>query len=239
MKRAQGLRWCGTVSAFLFRFCDMLSRGQPMSAGNPGAAGGCQSMRAGCPQWPTTMLAPCVRNRVSTERKGPSVRGTAPQRAAEAGARAAGAQDRFEERWAAAVAPKLAEAEQAARIDEEAARRRLAEAAQRAAAEAAAADAAALAAHFEGVEARLQDAKALAAQCCEPAPAPAETVRPPGRARAQAPHLSKTRSGLAGICARAAGGSAASLRLGPQTAPRDAPAADRKRPAATLPWPQA
>jgi len=29
------------------------------------------------------------------------------------------------------------------------------------------------------------------------------------------------------------------LRLGPQTAPRDAPAADRKRPAATLPWPQA
>jgi hypothetical protein len=114
------------------------------------------------------------------------------------GGRAAGAQDRFEERWAAAVAPKLAEAEQAARIDEEAAVRRLAEAAQRAAAEAAAAEAAALAAHFEGVEARLQDAKALAAQCCEPAPAPAETVRPPGRACAHAQQLLKRRFGLAG-----------------------------------------
>ncbi len=185
------------------------------------------------------MSATCVRNRVSEEWEGPSVRRAVSQRAAEAGVRAAGAQDRFEERWAAAVAPKLAEAEQAARIDEEAARRRLAEAAQRAAAEAAAADAAALAAHFEGVEARLQDAKALAAQCCEPAPAPAETVRPPGRARARAPQLFKKRSGLTGICARAAGSSAACLRLGPQAAPRDAPAADRESPAATLPWPRA
>lgn len=45
------------------------------------------------------------------------------------------------------------------------------------AAEATAKAAARLAAHFEGVEARLQDAKALAAACCEPALTPAEKVR--------------------------------------------------------------
>lgn len=89
-----------------------------------------------------------------------------------------GGQDRFEERWAHQVAPKLAEVEAAGRIDEEAARRRLAEAAQRAAQEKVEAAARRLAQHFDPVELRLQDAKNLAASLCEPPPTQAEKVWP-------------------------------------------------------------
>ncbi|KAK9845917.1 hypothetical protein WJX81_005888 [Elliptochloris bilobata] len=87
---------------------------------------------------------------------------------------AQGLEDRFEERWAQQVALRLAEAEAAACTEEEAMRHRIAEAEQRKAAEATAEAAARLARHFEGVEARLQDAKALAAACCEPPLTPAE-----------------------------------------------------------------
>lgn len=89
------------------------------------------------------------------------------------------AQDRFEEKWAQIMPLKLAEVEASMKIEEEAARQRLAEAAQRAAAEAAAAAAARLAGPFEAVEARLQDAKALAVTCCEPQLTQAEKARRP------------------------------------------------------------
>ena len=85
-------------------------------------------------------------------------------------------QDRFEERWAQQVAPRIAEVDALMKVEEEALRQRIAEASLRDAAEATAKAAARLAAHFEGVEARLQDAKALAAACCEPALTPAEKV---------------------------------------------------------------
>ena len=98
-----------------------------------------------------------------------------------------GGQDRFEERWAQQVAPKLAEVEAAGRIAEEAARRRLAEAAQRAAQERVEAAARRLAQHFDPVELRLQDAKNLAASLCEPPPTQAEKVRP--RAAACTPRV--------------------------------------------------
>lgn len=86
-------------------------------------------------------------------------------------------QDRFEERWAQQVAPRIAEVDAAAKVEEEALRQRIAEASLRDAAEAAAKAAARLAAHFEGAEARLQDARALAAACCEPALTPDEKAR--------------------------------------------------------------
>ena len=65
------------------------------------------------------------------------------------------------------------------KVEEEALRQRIAEAALRDAAEATAKAAARLAQHFEGMEARLQDAKALAAACCEPPLTPAEKVLGP------------------------------------------------------------
>ncbi|KAK9901644.1 hypothetical protein WJX75_006263 [Coccomyxa subellipsoidea] len=75
---------------------------------------------------------------------------------------------KFEDKWNAVVVPKLIEAEVASRSDEAAVRLRLTESANARAGEALQGEAARLNGHFEALEARIAEAKSLAAAACQP-----------------------------------------------------------------------
>lgn len=77
-------------------------------------------------------------------------------------------QAKFEDKWNSVVVPKLIEAEVAGRSDETAMRERLNEAVYARAAEALQGEAARLKGYFEQLEARIAEAKSLAAASCQP-----------------------------------------------------------------------
>lgn len=87
-------------------------------------------------------------------------------------------QAKFEDKWNAVVVPKLIEAEVASRSDEAAVRLRLSESANARAGEALQGEAARLNGHFEALEARIAEAKSLAAAACQPMSSSAKVLPP-------------------------------------------------------------
>ncbi|BDA42323.1 probable transcription factor GTE1 [Coccomyxa sp. Obi] len=75
---------------------------------------------------------------------------------------------KFEDKWNQVVVPKLIEAEVASRSDEAAVRERLSESANARSAEALRGEAVRLKGHFESLEAKIAEAKSLAAAACQP-----------------------------------------------------------------------
>ena len=77
-------------------------------------------------------------------------------------------QAKFEDKWNQVVVPKLIEAEVASRSDEAAMRERLSESANARSAETLRGEAVRLKGHFESLEAKIAEAKSLAAAACQP-----------------------------------------------------------------------